>query len=52
MSFWPMLWTDQPPIAERSRRAVPQQELWSLQRDLASQLADLPNGTRVALRFT
>lgn len=50
-SFWPMLWSSQPPIAERSRRVVPQRELWALQLDLAGQLPDLPRGSHVVSKF-
>jgi hypothetical protein len=51
-SFWPMLWSAGPQIGDRSRRVVPQRELWALYRDLARQLADRIPGSHVALRFT
>jgi hypothetical protein len=52
MCFSPMLWSSGPSLTYRSRRAVPQRELWSLHRDLARQLANLPPGTQVRLRLT
>ncbi|HEY7359113.1 MAG TPA: DUF2625 family protein [Ktedonobacterales bacterium] len=41
-SFMPMLWAKGPPLGERSRRVVPQEELWRLHHDLARQLAEAP----------
>jgi Protein of unknown function DUF2625 len=52
ISFWPMLWSAGEPVAVRSRKAVPLVELWSMQRELARHLADLPPGTKVRLEFT
>jgi hypothetical protein len=51
-SIYPPLWSVGPDILERSRRAVPMTELWSLQRDLAGQLANLPDGTAIRLRLS
>lgn len=48
-SIYPPLWAAGPDIGARSRRAVPMTELWSLQRDLAGKLADLPDGATVRL---
>ncbi len=50
--FWPMLWSSGVPLGDRSRRVVPQRELWSVQRDLARQIADLPPGSQIRVRFT
>jgi hypothetical protein len=50
-SFKPMLWARGPSLGERSRRIVPQQELWQLYQDLARQLAEVPDGTPVQLGF-
>lgn len=50
-SFVPMLWASGLPLGERSRRIVPQRELWRLHQDLARQLAEVPDGTPVRLRF-
>ncbi|MDF3064519.1 MAG: hypothetical protein K0R38_120 [Polyangiaceae bacterium] len=33
LSVYPFLWTEGPPVAERSRRPVPIAELWNLQQD-------------------
>jgi len=38
LSILPFLWAEGPPIADRSRRAVPIAELWDLQQDLRQQL--------------
>jgi hypothetical protein len=38
LSIYPFLWAKGPPIAERSRRAVPIEDLWSLWHELAVQL--------------
>lgn len=43
LSVFPFLWTQGGPIAERSRCAVPVEELWGLQMDIQSQL-DRPAG--------
>lgn len=37
-SVYPFLWAEGPPIAERSRRAVPIEELWGLQREIKMQM--------------
>lgn len=50
-SFWPMLWTAGQAPGQRSRRVVPQSELWQIQQDLAATLADRPTGEAVRLRF-
>lgn len=52
-SIIPFLWTgSKPPIAERSRRAVPMTELWGLQQDLARQIGDAKPGTPIKIHFT
>jgi hypothetical protein len=38
-SIYPFLWTKGPPIAERSRKAVPMAELFALQFDIQRQMA-------------
>ena len=40
LSVYPFLWCEGPPIADRSRRAVPIAELWDLQQDLRRQLQE------------
>jgi Protein of unknown function DUF2625 len=40
-SFFPMLWATGPALQDRSRRIVPQRELWAPHRDMANQLKDL-----------
>jgi hypothetical protein len=50
--FWPMLWTAEPALEARGRKALPQRELWSMQHDLAQQLKGLPPGSQVRTRFT
>jgi hypothetical protein len=52
MSVYPFLWTAGTPIAERARRAIPLAELWRLERDMARQVADLPEGTPIRIRFS
>ncbi len=52
ISVYPFLWASGTPVAERSRRAVPLVELWSVEREMARQLADLPPGTQVRVRIT
>jgi hypothetical protein len=39
---YPFLWADGPPIAERSRKDVPIEEMWTMQLDLRRQLAAPP----------
>jgi Protein of unknown function DUF2625 len=39
VSFWPMLWDQQTTIDKKSRRIVPQKELWRLHIYMAKQLA-------------
>ncbi len=52
-SILPFLWTGpNPPIAERSRRAVPLTELWGLQQELARQIGDAKPGTPINIHFT
>ncbi len=52
-SIIPFLWTGpKPPIAERSRRAVPMTELWGLQQELARQIGDARPGTPIKIHFT
>jgi hypothetical protein len=38
LSVYPFIWSEGPPIAERSRRPVPVTELWDLQQDIRRQL--------------
>ena len=38
LSVYPFMWTEGPPISERSRRSVPVAELWAVQQDMRSQL--------------
>jgi hypothetical protein len=38
-SIYPFLWAEGPPLAERSRRAVPIAELWHLQQDIRRQMS-------------
>ncbi len=52
ISIYPFLWTAGQPIAARSRRAVPLAELWTLQREMAQQLQDVPPGTQIRVRIT
>ncbi|MFZ5896522.1 MAG: DUF2625 domain-containing protein [Myxococcota bacterium] len=39
-SIYPFLWAEGPPIAERSRRAVPIGELWEMRREIGAQLRE------------
>ncbi len=50
-SFWPMLWSAEGKSPERSRRVVPQCEVWKLQQGIARQVTDLPPGTPIRIRF-
>lgn len=52
LTFWPMLWATGPRLEERSRRSVPQRELWSLHRELARQIAELPAGSKIHIQIT
>lgn len=52
ISIYPFLWTAGLPVATRSRRAVPLAELWTLEREMAQQVQDLPPGTRIRVRIT
>jgi hypothetical protein len=45
----PPLFTEQTPIAERARHAVPVEELWGLTQDLRRQLEGAPAGTALRL---
>ncbi len=48
MSIYPFVFLNKEiPMAERSRRAIPMDELWNVQLDLAQQLGDLPSGTPI-----
>ncbi len=51
-SFWPMLWSGGSSLIDRSRKVVPMRELWSLQRDLARQIADLPPGSAIKFKVS
>lgn len=46
----PPLWSGGPPLAQRTRAAVPVEELWSLAVETERTLRGMPNGARVALR--
>ncbi len=48
--FWPMLWSPGQDLAARTRKVVPQRELWHLACDLMGQLTGLPGETHVRLR--
>lgn len=43
-SILPFLWVSGPPIAERSRRAVPVDELWGLQQEIRRKLVEEGSG--------
>lgn len=47
LHVWPPLIASGPPIGERSRRAVPVEELWSMALEIGAQLRDLPDGAQV-----
>jgi Protein of unknown function DUF2625 len=51
-SFYPVLWATGPALRDRSRRGVPQRELWALHRDTADQLKGLPSGAQVRIQIT
>lgn len=50
LSIYPLLGFGSEPIASRSRRPVPAQELWGLFRSIADQLRGIPEGTQVEVR--
>ncbi len=54
LSIIPFLWTGtkEPPVAERSRRAIPMKELWNFEQDIARQIQHLPPGTPIKINFT
>lgn len=52
ISVYPFLWAAGPPVATRSRRAVPLAELWTLEREMAQQLTDLPPAAQIRVRIT
>jgi hypothetical protein len=52
ISFYPMLWATGPVLQDRSRRIVPQRELWALHRDMADQLKDVPSGSQVRIQMS
>lgn len=52
ISVYPFLWAAGAPVAARSRRAVPLAELWTLEREMAHQLKDLPPGEQIQVRIT
>ncbi|HLX39691.1 MAG TPA: DUF2625 family protein [Ktedonobacteraceae bacterium] len=54
LSIIPFLWTGtkEPPVAERSRRAIPLQELWRFEQDIARQIQHHPPGTPIKINFT
>jgi hypothetical protein len=49
-NVWPPLVVSGPPLARRTRRAVPVEESWSLHLDMARQLRDLPDGAEVRFK--
>lgn len=51
INFYPMLWAAGAPLVERSRRPVRQRELWGLYRDFSRQIAHLPPGTSIRIRW-
>ena len=38
LSIYPFLWVEGPPVAERSKKAVPIQELWGVQMEMREQM--------------
>jgi hypothetical protein len=52
ISFYPMLWVGRAAFQGRSRRVVPQRELWALHRDMADQLKGLPPGSQVRIQIS
>lgn len=46
----PPLWSGGPALSQRSRKAVPVEELWGLSVETERQLRGMPDGIRVALR--
>lgn len=52
ISIYPFLWAAGPPVATRSRRAVPLAELWSLEREMAQQFQEVPPGTAIRMHIT
>ena len=52
ISVYPFLWASGPPIATRSRQAVPLAELWTLEREMAQQVQDVPPGTPIRVHIT
>ena len=52
ISVYPFLWAAGAPVEARSRRGVPLAELCALEREMARQLKDLPQGTQIRVRIT
>jgi hypothetical protein len=52
ISFYPMLWATGSALQDRSRRVVPQRELWALHRDMADQLKDFPPDSQVRIQIS
>jgi hypothetical protein len=52
ISVYPFLWAAGAPVVARSRRAVPLAELWTLEREMAWQVTDLPPGAQIRVRIT
>jgi hypothetical protein len=52
ISFYPMVWATGESLQDRSRRVVPQRELWAPHRDMADQLKDLPSGSQVRIQIS
>lgn len=52
LHVWPPLFSKGPAIAERSRKSVPVEELWSLALDFGGQLRSVEDGTEIQIRLT
>ncbi len=40
LSIYPFLWAEGPPVAERSKKAVPIEELWGMQMEMREQMTE------------
>lgn len=49
--IWPPMIAKDPPLADRTRRPVPQKELWGFAMDTIRQIRDLPPGAVVRFHF-
>lgn len=50
-SIYPPLWAKGDPVGERSRHSAPMSELWGMQREIARQMRDLPEGAEVRIEI-